>query len=84
MVTLATEHGTSGLAVVGFCGYAVSNFEIDLDEGHRACTIGLRLMEKYHATQLTAHMYCTFYGLIDIWYATHFGSLRQRRSGNIR
>jgi hypothetical protein len=69
MVTLATEHGTSGLAALGFGLYAVSSFFFDLDEGYRAGTIGLRLLEKYHAVQLTANMHCLFYGHVDIWYA---------------
>jgi hypothetical protein len=67
MVTLATEHGTSGLAALGFGLYAVSGSA--LDESYRAGTIGLRLIEKYHAVQLTANMHCLFYGLVDIWYA---------------
>jgi predicted ATPase len=69
MVTLATEHGTSGLAAFGFGLYALASFLFNLDEGYRAGTIGLRLMEKYKAVELTAKMYGLFYAHVDVWYA---------------
>ena len=70
MVTLATEHGTSGLAAFGFGLYALASFLFNLDEGYRAGTIGLRLMEKYKAVKLTAKMYGLFYAHVTVWYAT--------------
>jgi predicted ATPase len=67
MVALATEHGTSGLAAFGFGLYALASFLFDLDEGYRAGSIGLRLMEKYRAVALTAKLYGLFYAHVDIW-----------------
>jgi predicted ATPase len=68
MVALATEHGTSGLAAFGFGLYALASFLFNLDEGYRAGTIGMRLMEKYRAVELTAKMYGLFYAHVDVWY----------------
>jgi predicted ATPase len=68
MVALATEHGTSGLAAFGFGLYALASFLFDLSEGYRAGTIGMRLMEKYRAVELTAKMYGLFYAHVTVWY----------------
>jgi len=67
MVALATDHGTSGLAAFGFGLYALTSFLYDLDEGYRAGTVGLRLMEKYHSLELMAKLYGLFYAHVDIW-----------------
>ena len=80
MVTLATEHGTSGLAAFGFGLYALASFLFNLDEGYRAGTIGLRLMEKYKALELTAKMYGLYYAHVSIWYGPRPRQWRMSRA----
>jgi len=70
MVKLSIEHGICNISAFAFACYGaflVSEPSCDVEAGHSMGRVATEIMKRLGAVEMTARLYATVYGFINIW-----------------